>query len=426
MAKRTIDEVEAEPQSNGVTQIVAKKKKKDKKEKREKKEKGVTGNAQVDLEEEGKRGEKKKEKKVKNKGEKERKEKKKENKEKIVVEEEEVIQENRPADEDEEPKKLSKEERKASKAAKKAAKKSAEDATPTANNRSSAKAFVSPTSTTSLGTYTEHPELSTIPQSTIDEYLIANFISSTDPLKVPKLRPITKFTYVPIEDETQRKSFLNFTSGFAAPTPIQAAVWPYLLAGRDCIGVAETGSGKTLAFGVPAIRHILALPTKERRGVKVLVVSPTRELAMQSHEHLEKMAKDDGLTAVCVYGGVPKDEQRRLLKKATIVVATPGRLNDLIQEGAADLSNVDYLVLDEADRMLDKGMIVSFTLAPPAANSDVLLVGFEEDIKKIIGATSPVGHQTLMVYTVPIIHYVVGDFAHSVQIVHCNMAPICS
>ncbi|KAF8459368.1 P-loop containing nucleoside triphosphate hydrolase protein [Terfezia claveryi] len=392
MAKRTIDEVEVEPLSNGVAEIVAKKKKKEKKEKREKKEKvGLTGDAQVELEEEEEakreRGEKykkakeeKKRERKEKKGKKTKKEKKdeKEKREKTgkkAAEGEEAVEESKPADENEEPKKLSKEERKASKVAKKAVKKSVENNT-TSTNGSSDKASGSSTAATSSGTYTEHPELSAVPQLTIDEYLKKNFISSTDPLKAPQLRPFTKFPYLPIEDETQQKSFLNFTSGFAAPTPIQAAVWPYLLAGRDCIGVAETGSGKTLAFGVPAIRRILALPAKERKGVKVLVVSPTRELAMQSHEHLDKMARDDGLTAVCVYGGVPKDEQRRLLKKATIVVATPGRLNDLIQEGAADLNKVDYMVLDEADRMLDKG--------------------FEEDIKKIIGATSPVGRQTLM------------------------------
>ncbi|KAF8422690.1 P-loop containing nucleoside triphosphate hydrolase protein [Tirmania nivea] len=397
MAKRTIDEVEIEAHSNGVVEIVAKKKKKEKKEKKEKIVDAVAGGARVEPEEKGKRekGDKEKKKvKKEQKEEKEKKEKKehKEQKEKVKrvktgkksVEREEVIEKSKLADEDEEPQKLSKEERKAAKAAKQAAKNSAEDTTLTING-SPAKASGSPTfattlsprtCVTSLGTYKEHTELSSLPQSTIDEYLKKNFISSTDPLKAPKLRPITKFTYVPIKDEIQQKSFLNFTSGFAAPTPIQAAVWPYLLAGRDCIGVAETGSGKTLAFGVPAICRILALPVKERRGVKVLVVSPTRELAMQSHEHLDKMARDDGLTAVCVYGGVRKDEQRRLLKKATIVVATPGRLNDLFQEGTADLSKVDYLVLDEADRMLDKG--------------------FEEDIKKIIGATSPVGRQTLM------------------------------
>ena len=139
------------------------------------------------------------------------------------------------------------------------------------------------------------------------------------------------------------------------------------MSGYDCIGVAETGSGKTLAFAVPAIRHIIALKAKQKssKGVRAVVVSPTRELAMQIYDSMEKYSKEARLSAVCVYGGVPKDEQRAKLKRADIVVATPGRLNDLIDEGSADLSNVSYLVLDEADRMLDKGAF----LHPPIQSS---------------------------------------------------------
>ena len=106
------------------------------------------------------------------------------------------------------------------------------------------------------------------------------------------------------------------------------------------------------------------------------MVSPTRELAVQIHEQLVKIADPLGLKACVVYGGVPKDDQRELLRKAHIVVATPGRLNDFIQEGSADLSKVFYLVLDEADRMLDKG--------------------FEEEVRKIISTTPSTGRQTLM------------------------------
>lgn len=369
MAKRTIDEVEVETHANGATEAIEKKKtKKEKKDKKDKKPKVVDGEVEgaTQVEEDSKREKKEKKSKKKDKRNKADKSGKEAAQDEDVDNVPKAVEEN--GEENGDSIRKSKEERKAAKKAAKAAEKFAkvslsDDISMT--HESSAKAFGISTPATAIsqsassvisGSYTEHPELTALPQSTVDDYLKEAFISFTDSTKASKLRPITKFTYVPIEDETQRKSFLKFTSGFAAPTPIQAAVWPYLLSGRDCIGVAETGSGKTLAFGVPAIRRVLALPNKERRGVKVLVVSPTRELAMQSHEHLEKMARDDGLTAVCVYGGVPKDEQRRLLRKATIVVATPGRLNDLIQEGAADLSKVDYLVLDEADRMLDKGM----------------------------------------------------------------------
>ncbi|EHL00089.1 putative ATP-dependent RNA helicase dbp3 [Glarea lozoyensis 74030] len=161
----------------------------------------------------------------------------------------------------------------------------------------------------------------------------------------------------------------------AAILPVHNETWPYLSAGRDLIGVAETGSGKTMAFAVPCARHILSLPGGKNKGPRAVIISPTRELAMQSYEQVMLLAKVSGLQAVCVYGGVPKDEQRRALRTADIVVATPGRLNDLINEGCADLSKAKYVVLDEADRMLDKG--------------------FEEEIRKIINTTST-ERQTLM------------------------------
>jgi len=221
--------------------------------------------------------------------------------------------------------------------------------------------------------YTEDSALAALSQMEIDKFLADNFISVTDPKSLTMtFRPILDFCYLPVSDSAQRTPFKNFK----APTPIQAAAWPYLLAGRDVIGVAETGSGKTMAFAVPCVRHILSLPEKQRnKGARAVIVSPTRELAMQSYEQIMLLAKVSGLQAVCVYGGVPKDEQRRALKTADIVVATPGRLNDLINEGCADLSRAKYVVLDEADRMLDKG--------------------FEEEIRKIIKTTSA-QRQTLM------------------------------
>ncbi|KAK5019422.1 RNA-dependent ATPase [Cryomyces antarcticus] len=230
------------------------------------------------------------------------------------------------------------------------------------------------TASTASG-YVEDPALSALPQAEIDSFLSQNFITITDPLSIASThRPITNFSYLPIKDPAQRAPFALFTT----PTPIQAAAWPPVLAGRDVIGVAETGSGKTLAFGVPCIKYITSLPkSQQRKGVRACMVSPTRELAMQIYEQLVKLATPAGLGVVCVYGGVPKDEQRAALKTASIVVATPGRLNDLINENSADLSNVGYVVLDEADRMLDKG--------------------FEEEIRKIINTTQATpDRQTLM------------------------------
>lgn len=221
--------------------------------------------------------------------------------------------------------------------------------------------------------YTEDPALSALPQSVIDAFIAEKFIAVTDEAKIsPPYRPMTDFAHLPITDKAQRAPF----AAFKTPSPIQAASWPYLLAGRDVIGVAETGSGKTMAFGVPCIRYIASLPQKERSGIKACVVSPTRELALQIQEQLVKLAEPAGLKVVCVYGGVNKDQQRETLHGAHIVVATPGRLNDYIQEGSIDLSGVNYAVLDEADRMLDKG--------------------FEEEIRKILRTTRQTGRQTLM------------------------------
>ena len=225
------------------------------------------------------------------------------------------------------------------------------------------------------GVYEQHPELTALPEAEIQSFLSSKFIDIKDPSSSSPLRPITEFSHLPKASQTP--AFLKFKS----PTPIQSAAWPFLFSGRDVIGVAETGSGKTFAFGVPCIRSILSSASKDKKTIppaRAVMISPTRELAVQIHDQIEQLAKPAGLQAVCVYGGVPKDPQRLALSNAHIVIATPGRLNDLIQEGAADLSAVTYLVLDEADRMLDKG--------------------FEDEIRRIINTTpsSAQGRQTLM------------------------------
>lgn len=244
--------------------------------------------------------------------------------------------------------------------------------TATSKGQSSATSPEPMSPATSDSKYVEDPALTAVPQPQIDNFLTSNFITVNDPLSSAlKYRPITDFSHLPITDNAQRAPFASFTS----PTPIQAAAWPSLLAGRDMIGVAETGSGKTLAFGVPCTRFISSLPKSQRKGIKSVIVSPTRELALQIHEQLVKLATPAGIEVVCVYGGVPKEPQIQALRSANIVVATPGRLNDLINDGAANLSDAGYVVLDEADRMLDKG--------------------FEDDIRKIINCT-PRKRQTLM------------------------------
>lgn len=263
---------------------------------------------------------------------------------------------------------------KAAKAEKKAAKKAAKEAESNGSSESAAAPVATNGASPATG-YNEDARLSALPQSEIDAFVAEKFITVVDDSKAsPVYRPITSFDYVPITDKAQRAPLAAYTT----PSPIQAAAWPYLFAGRDVIGVAETGSGKTMGFGVPCIRYIAALPKEQKKGIKACIVSPTRELALQIHEQLIKLAAPVGLKVVCVYGGVNKDQQREELRGAHIVVATPGRLNDFISEGtrSIDLSNVTYAVLDEADRMLDKG--------------------FEEEVRKILSSTSTHNRQTLM------------------------------
>ncbi|KAJ7717527.1 P-loop containing nucleoside triphosphate hydrolase protein [Mycena maculata] len=199
-----------------------------------------------------------------------------------------------------------------------------------------------------------------------------------------ELPPILAFDQLAIPSEL-RPCF----AGFTAPTPIQACTWPPALLGRDVVGIAETGSGKTLAFGIPALARLITAPPPSNGSstISVLVVAPTRELAIQTHDTLSALGEPLGIASVAVFGGVPKEPQVRMLrnlnkrKGATtrVVVGTPGRILDLVQEGVCDLSGVNYLVLDEADRMLDKG--------------------FENDIRNIISNTKQGAERQTMMFS---------------------------
>ena len=145
--------------------------------------------------------------------------------------------------------------------------------------------------------------------------------------------------------------------GFSAPTPIQRQAWPVAMKGVDLVGLAETGSGKTLAYLLPAIVHVNAQPVLvDGEGPLALVLAPTRELAEQIHEEVVRFGQPCGVKSCCVYGGVSKTEQVQALRKAPeVVVATPGRLVDMLQHKKTELGKCTYFVLDEADRMLDMG-----------------------------------------------------------------------
>jgi ATP-dependent RNA helicase RhlE len=147
-------------------------------------------------------------------------------------------------------------------------------------------------------------------------------------------------------------------AGYTEPTPIQTAAIPPIIAGHDLIGIAQTGTGKTAAFTLPILTKLAAQPPGQRRGTKVLVIAPTRELVVQIEENVRAYAKHLPLTVATVFGGVGEQPQIRALRSGTdMVVACPGRLLDLMGQRCADFSQLKFLVLDEADRMLDMGFL---------------------------------------------------------------------
>ncbi len=165
--------------------------------------------------------------------------------------------------------------------------------------------------------------------------------------------------------------------GYTQPTPIQEQAIPILLKGNDLLGVAQTGTGKTAAFGIPILNHLLKenSPGQGRRKIKALVVTPTRELAIQIGENFTAYSQFTHLRNTVIFGGVKQAKQVDSLKQGVdILVATPGRLLDLINQGYIVFSNLKYVVLDEADQMLD--------------------MGFIHDVKKII-AKLPANRQSL-------------------------------
>lgn len=182
------------------------------------------------------------------------------------------------------------------------------------------------------------------------------------------------------EDLSLSKSIQKavFEEGYLNPTPIQEQSIPIVLAGRDLIGCAQTGTGKTAAFAIPVIHqlHRIVGSSKKAKVIRALIVTPTRELAVQIGQSFETYAKYTNLTQLTIFGGVSQNPQVDTLKKGVdILVATPGRLLDLQKQGFLDLDHLHVLVLDEADQMLD--------------------MGFINDVKKIVKLT-PKNRQTLL------------------------------
>ena len=148
-------------------------------------------------------------------------------------------------------------------------------------------------------------------------------------------------------------------AGYVTPTPVQAQAIPAVLEGRDLIASAQTGTGKTAAFMLPALSCIANNPNKPGRGPRVLVLTPTRELAQQVTAAAQKYGSElKSLRTVSVLGGMPFPAQNRMLSRDyDILVATPGRLIDHMERGRISFERLDMLILDEADRMLDMGFI---------------------------------------------------------------------
>jgi ATP-dependent RNA helicase RhlE len=165
--------------------------------------------------------------------------------------------------------------------------------------------------------------------------------------------------------------------GYETPTPIQEQSIPVILQGNDLIGCAQTGTGKTAAFAIPIIQLLNTTPANEKkRKIRSLIVTPTRELAIQIGESFSAYGRHTRLTHTVLFGGVNQNPQTRaLIAGVDIVIATPGRLLDLMSQGYLTLQNVEYFVLDEADRMLD--------------------MGFVHDVRRILAAL-PVKKQSLL------------------------------
>ncbi|MFO8032115.1 MAG: DEAD/DEAH box helicase [Desulfohalobiaceae bacterium] len=173
--------------------------------------------------------------------------------------------------------------------------------------------------------------------------------------------------------------------GYTQPTPVQEKTIPAVLQGQDVLGLAQTGTGKTAAFVLPILQHLL----QEKRGkVRSLVLSPTRELAEQTLEFVQALGKHTGLRGVSVYGGVSKFKQVQKIRSGVeIVVACPGRLLDILNDRALNLSCVQSLVLDEADRMLDMGFMPDIRsilkLLPQKRQNMLFSATMPKDIKSL-------------------------------------------
>ncbi|XP_050549142.1 probable ATP-dependent RNA helicase DDX43 isoform X1 [Daktulosphaira vitifoliae] len=207
--------------------------------------------------------------------------------------------------------------------------------------------------------YKEHQEVTAMSDEEIEAFrfsknnIMVKHVNEDNNEPIPK--PIVHFyhafkDYPEILEEIKKQNF-------ETPSPVQCQAWPIIMNGHDLIAIAQTGTGKTLAFLLPAFIHLerQAIPRDKRKGPSILVLAPTRELVLQIENEVNKYSYK-GIRAMSIYGGASSGKQKECIRQGVeIVIATPGRLNDFVGSNSIDLTDVTFIILDEADRMLDLG-----------------------------------------------------------------------
>lgn len=218
------------------------------------------------------------------------------------------------------------------------------------------------------------------------------------------------FSQFPLHEHLQRAIV---TAGFQTPTPIQVAAIPVALTGRDLLGTAQTGTGKTAAFALPLLHRLLTNPRSTRRP-RVLVLTPTRELADQIQVSIQQLAQFTQIRVATIYGGVGMAPQTHALRNGTeILVACPGRLLDHATRGSVDFHDIECLVLDEADRMLDMGFLPAIrriiSLLPQDRQTMLFSATFATELNRFVAQTLRDPERIAMGVTTP-----AQTIAHSV------------
>ena len=203
--------------------------------------------------------------------------------------------------------------------------------------------------------------------------------------RLPRNKDTMDFSHFTLHDRLHRALR---TAGYDTPTPIQAAAMPIALTGHDIVGTAQTGTGKTAAFVLPILQRLMTTPARYA-GTRALILAPTRELAEQIHETFKALGAHTNIRSATIYGGVGMTPQENAFRKGTeVIVACPGRLLDHVERGNTDFSQVECLVLDEADRLLDMGFLPPITriikLLPSARQTMLFSATFAPELNSFV------------------------------------------